>query len=241
MDKMSRIISITNGRKTLGRGTPVLSNINLDLNRGESLSLIGKSGTGKSTLLSIIGLLDSFDSGEMMFMTVDVGERRQSAMDRLRGENVGFVFQKFSLIPHLSVLENVMVPLRHAGKLTYSGMKRSASKMLDSVGLSDISRRKPRELSGGQQQRVAIARALIRKPALILADEPTGSLDVKTGESIMNLLLGLVSVDGCGLIVVTHDTDIANRTEISLELSDGQLQPHTRGLNSNAKHLKLEF
>lgn len=218
MNREKPLLKISKGIKSFEKRNNVLSDINLELNYGESKALIGRSGSGKSTLLSIIGLLDTFDSGSMELDSMDISKIGPSKRDRLRGTDIGFVFQRFSLIPHLSVQENVMTPLRHSSSLGLKQMRLKASMALEQVKLDGLERRSPRKLSGGEQQRVAIARALVHGPKLILADEPTGSLDPETGNSILDTLLEMVHDLECGLIVVTHDRRIAASMGSTLEL-----------------------
>lgn len=223
------VVSVTGAHKALPTGAPVLADLDLEANASESLALIGRSGSGKSTLLSILGLMDRFDTGGYALNGVSVPELSVARTDALRGAQVGFVFQRFTLVPHLSVLENVIVPLRHASRRNRRAMTERGMASLASVGLDAAATKRPRQLSGGEQQRVAVARALIRDPGLLLADEPTGSLDAATGSSVIDIMLRLVADTGTCLILVTHDPQVAARMDRSLELRDGRLHPVENG------------
>jgi putative ABC transport system ATP-binding protein len=216
------LVSIRSGAKGLPSG-PLLTSIDLDLAPRESIAILGRSGSGKSTLLSVVGLLDRFDSGSYRLGGVDVQSARPRAIDSLRAGHVGFVFQHFALLAHLTALENVMAPLRHLGKESEARMRNRAMQALESVGIASLSGRRPKQLSGGEKQRVAIARALVNDPVLLLADEPTGSLDNSTGEAIVELLLDQVNSRGAGLLLVTHDTSIAAQMSRTARLVDGTL------------------
>ncbi|MFF1830472.1 ABC transporter ATP-binding protein [Paenarthrobacter sp. NPDC058040] len=232
MDRSDAILEVQNGSKSISGHRNLLDGISLTVEPGDSVALVGKSGSGKSTLLSILGLLDDFDGGSYHLLGRDTSTLRQRGRDVLRGSAIGFVFQRFSLIPHLSALENVMAPLRHDSGTSEREKRFRAHRNLELVEMDQLVQRLPRTLSGGEQQRVAIARALIRSPRLILADEPTGSLDAETGETVMNQLLGLGTHEGRGLVVVTHDNEIACRTSRTVELHRGKLigQPHRKQL-----------
>lgn len=206
-------------------GKVLLNRVDLEIAAGESVAIVGKSGSGKSTLLSILGLIDVPDSGHHEFDGTDVSTMSTKTKDALRGSEIGFIFQRFALFPHLNALENVLVPLRHAGFKSNREMRDLGMQMLGEVGLTEAAHRRPARLSGGEQQRVAIARALVRSPRLILADEPTGSLDVQTGSDVASLLIDQVRQRGASLVVVTHDPDIAARLSAQFELTDGALRP----------------
>lgn len=223
MTDPTRIIQILDAKKLLPNGKILFDHVDVSLAPGESLSLVGKSGSGKSTLLSVLGLLDAFDSGTYLFSGADVGGMGPKLLDRRRGEEIGFIFQRFALIPHLSVLENVMVPLRHSSNEPVRTMREKAMATLQRVDMHGMARKRPRQLSGGEQQRVAIARALVMGPKLILADEPTGSLDEGTGRKIMDLLLEVGMAEGAGLVVVTHDPNVARQTTRSAVMQQGKL------------------
>jgi putative ABC transport system ATP-binding protein len=183
---------------------------------------MGPSGSGKSTLMNIIGCLDRLTSGEYILDNEDVSNLDDDQLAQIRNQKVGFVFQNFNLLSRSTALANVELPLRYAG-ITENRIE-MAQKALESVGLGDRIHHKPPELSGGQQQRVAIARALINNPAIILADEPTGNLDSRSGDEIMELLLGLNKDYGTTLIIVTHDPKIAARTARTIQIFDGLIK-----------------
>jgi putative ABC transport system ATP-binding protein len=199
-----------------------LNGTSFTIDRGEMVAIMGPSGSGKSTLMSIIGCLDVPSSGSYMLDSISVENMDETKLAEIRGKKIGFVFQQFNLLARTSALENVMLPLTYAG---VSGKDRQerALKALDRVGLSDRMHHAPNELSGGQQQRVAIARALVNEPAILLADEPTGALDSKTGVEIMELFQNLYKEHGQTVILVTHDPYVARHTNRIIKLSDGQI------------------
>ncbi|MBL8101282.1 MAG: ABC transporter ATP-binding protein [Anaerolineales bacterium] len=199
-----------------------LNGASFTIDKGEMVAIMGPSGSGKSTLMSIIGCLDVPSSGSYVLDGVSVENMNEKKLAEIRGRKIGFVFQQFNLLARTSALENVMLPLTYAG---YSGKERQdrAMKALDRVGLSQRTHHAPNELSGGQQQRVAIARALVNEPAIILADEPTGALDSKTGVEIMELFQGLHKENGQTVIIVTHDSYVARHTHRIIKLSDGKI------------------
>lgn len=207
---------------TMADGTvQALSNVSLKVNVGEFIAITGPSGSGKSTLMNILGLLDTCDSGTYMFSGVDTGMLSDVELSRIRNEKIGFVFQAFNLIPTLSVLENVALPLNYRGMPSAKRIARSKA-ALEAVGLSARLSHKPYELSGGQQQRVAIARAIAADPELILADEPCGSLDSRSSKEVMELLR---SRHECGktVILITHDLEDAAYADRILTVCDGKL------------------
>jgi len=218
------MLSIREASKLLPNGAPLFSGVNLEVSAGEAVAIVGRSGCGKSTLLSILGHLDRFDSGIYEMQGQSVATWSTADIDRTRSERIGFIFQRFALIPHLSVLENVVVPLRHRGGVDETRLKQRGMAALVSVGMDHLSRRLPRKLSGGEQQRVAIARALVHSPQLILADEPTGSLDQSTGSHVIDILRERVTDQGSSLIVVTHDLDVAARMDRILRMEEGTLR-----------------
>ena len=231
--KESRNINQTNGNVlinaadisrhyTMADGTvQALSNVSLQVNVGEFVAITGPSGSGKSTLMNILGLLDTCDSGTYMFSGVDTGMLSDVELSRIRNEKIGFVFQAFNLIPTLSVLENVALPLNYRGMPSAKRIARSKA-ALEAVGLSARLSHKPYELSGGQQQRAAIARAIAADPELILADEPCGSLDSRSSKEVMELLR---SRHECGktVILITHDLEDAAYADRILTVCDGKL------------------
>ena len=199
-----------------------LQEIDLDIPRGQYLSIMGASGSGKSTLMNILGCLDSPTSGRYDLDGINVAGLDDVSLSRVRGRKIGFVFQAFNLISELDIVENVCVPLLYQGIPRQQRRKR-ALEALEEVGLSDRLGHRPRELSGGQQQRVAVARALVTRPAIILADEPTGNLDSKTEATLLNLFDELHR-DGMTLIIVTHEQALADRSERTVSLRDGRIE-----------------
>ncbi len=199
----------------------VLKGASLSLDIRDTLAIVGKSGSGKSTLLSILSGIESVDKGSIKFLNEDITHFSQKQMTELRSHSIGVVFQQFHLIEHLSALENVMLPLEISNS---PDAKIVAMDLLSKVGLADRGDHFPSQLSGGEKQRVAIARAMSNRPKLILADEPSGSLDEETGASIMDLLFDLVEKEDMGLILVTHELQLAARCKRSLILKQGILQ-----------------
>jgi putative ABC transport system ATP-binding protein len=199
-----------------------LQGISIDIHRSEVVAIMGPSGSGKSTLMNIIGCLDRPTSGDYILDGQVVSEMNDDELSTVRNQKVGFVFQSFNLLPRASALENVQLPMRYAG--TGGGKAREKAKQaLSAVGLGDRMNHRPNELSGGQQQRVAIARALVNDPAIILADEPTGALDTRSGAEIMDLLLSLNKDRGTTVIIVTHAPDIAALTQRTIHIRDGKV------------------
>ena len=219
-------IEATNLTKTFhapGGDVHALSDINFTIKTGQFVSIIGKSGSGKSTLLSQLGALDRPSKGSIMVDDQDITKLSGRKQTTYRSRKIGFVFQQYNLIPNLTALQNVMLALEFGG--TPAGERKERGlKLLASVGINaDQARRRPGKLSGGQQQRVSIARALANQPALILADEPTGNLDSDTGQAIFKLLHDLSRSHHTTIIVVTHDLEIAGRTDHTYQLRDGKL------------------
>lgn len=228
--KLSSLIELKNIVKLYQQGeiiTPILHGINLNVNQTELLAIMGTSGSGKTTLMNIIGLLDKPTEGEYYFngknlLTVDISE-----LTLIRNQMIGFIFQQFYLLPYFTVLENVSLPLVYR-EMNEDDIKEHAHTSLQRVGLDHLSFRYPKELSGGQQQRVAIARALAGKPSIILADEPTGALDSKTGQDIMNLFVQLNEMDKNTIIIITHDSKIASQCQRIIHIQDGVILPQEK-------------
>jgi ABC-type lipoprotein export system ATPase subunit len=206
-----------------GRSLEVLRGVDLTVTRGEFLALRGASGAGKSTLLHLIGGLDSPNAGEISFKGQNLANFSEAELTQFRSRRVGFIFQAYHLLPELTALENVCLPARVA-RISAGQAGRRGRELLTRVGLKDRTDHKPSELSGGEQQRVAIARALINEPELLLADEPTGNLDSKTGGEIIELLKNLCSEKQMTLVIATHDEKVAARAERTIQLVDGQVQ-----------------
>jgi putative ABC transport system ATP-binding protein len=201
-----------------------LRGIDLEVHRGQFVALVGPSGSGKSTFLNLVGGLDRPTSGELWVDGVELSASKEKALTEHRRHRVGFVFQSFNLLPRLTALENVALPLMFGG-VPERQRRARARTLLTQVGLSDRLEHRPTQLSGGEQQRVAIARALVGQPALILADEPTGNIDSATGQEIMALLRDLNRDQGVTLLLVTHDLEAAAFADRTLHLRDGQLEP----------------
>lgn len=203
----------------------ILNGVDLDVAVGDRVSIVGRSGSGKSTLLNLLGLLDNPTTGQMHFDGRPVPSFSSGERDRVRGRDVGFIFQQFNLLQGRTALENVMTPLLYAEGRQFWQRSRIAGEMLDRVGLGHRATAMPDKLSGGEQQRVAIARSLVRGPRLILADEPTGALDLETGASVMELLDEVATASGAALVTITHDPAIAALATTHYRLDHGVLTP----------------
>jgi len=206
------------------RELEVLRGINLPVETGEMVAIMGPSGSGKTTLLNIIGCLDKPTSGSYYFEDKEVSRLASGELAKVRGQKIGFIFQTFNLLPRISAMSNVELGLKYAG----GGDRKRAMEALAKVGLSDRANHRPTELSGGEQQRVAIARVLVKNPPLILADEPTGNLDSRSGEEIISILTSLHAEQGITLAVVTHDLNIAHHCQRIIHLKDGQIEREER-------------
>ncbi len=218
------MISLSNITKTYRLGNveiPVLTGVSLSVRSGELIALMGPSGSGKSTLMNIIGCLDRPTSGVYRFEDREISTLSDDELAKVRNIKIGFVFQTFNLLPRFTALKNVEVPLIYSG-ISAKQRRERAIPMLRQVGLEDRMLHKPTELSGGQQQRVAIARALVNNPPLLLADEPTGNLDSRSGAEILNIIIDL-NKKGVTVLIVTHDKDVAARCTRNIQLRDGQI------------------
>lgn len=200
-----------------------LKNVNLEIKKGEFVSIVGPSGSGKSTLMHLIGLLDTPTTGDIFIEDKNIKNLNDDNLSSLRNEFVGFVFQQFNLIPKLTVLENILLPSVYSRKKINYDPKEKALSLIKKFGLSGKENAYPNKISGGQQQRTAIIRALIMEPKLILADEPTGNLDSKTGVEIMNLIKKLNKEEKITVVVVTHDLNIASYGKRIIKIKDGQI------------------
>jgi putative ABC transport system ATP-binding protein len=220
----SPVIRLRDITKSYGEGaakTQVLRGVSFDVEKGELIALVGQSGSGKSTLLNIIGGLDTPDAGEVEVLGVDTQKASDSKLATMRNESIGFVFQAFNLLDHLTVLQNVTLPSAFSKK--NNGVDERGKEALRRVGLSDFAHRKPGELSGGQKQRVAIARALFGQPTLLLCDEPTGNLDSETGKEVIDFFRELNAKDGVTLIIVTHERRISSVAKRVIAMRDGMI------------------
>lgn len=222
------MIKLKDIKKTYVMGENVVNALNgvtVEIEDDEFVAIIGPSGSGKSTLMNVIGCLDAADEGEYILDGQNITDYTESQLSTLRNEKIGFIFQQFNLLMKLTAYENVELPLIYQG-LPASKRKPQVLEALEQVGLADRMHHKPNELSGGQQQRVAVARALATRPTLILADEPTGNLDSKTGKEIMTLIKKLHK-EGNGIVLITHDQDVANQAERRVRIVDGKIQSDT--------------
>ena len=215
------MIHLTNIEKSFG-SLEVLKGIDLEINKGEVVSIVGPSGAGKTTLLQIMGTLDRPDSGKVIVDGVDVSTLSQKKLSDFRNQHVGFVFQFHQLLPEFTALENIMIPAFIAGK-SQKEAKRRALELLDFMGLTERAEHKPNELSGGEKQRVAVARALVNNPAVILADEPSGSLDTKNKGELHQLFFDLRDKFGQTFVIVTHDEQLPSITDRTIHMKDGRI------------------
>lgn len=220
----SILIKMNDLCKAYGKGeakVEVLKHIHFEVEEGEFVAILGPSGSGKSTLMNIIGLIDTHDTGEYILCEEDICNKTESEYTTIRGKKIGFIFQKFNLIPKYNAMQNVALPLLLQGA-TYKEATGRAKELLESVGLADRMHHRPNELSGGQQQRVAIARALVANADILLADEPTGALDQKTGREVLNIFKEL-NKKGKTVILITHDLNIAKHASRIAYIVDGEL------------------
>ncbi len=229
MENIKKIIEIRDLTRIYGDGAEVraLDGVNLDIEQGEFLAIIGPSGSGKSTLLNQIGILDTPTSGTILLAGVDITKASEKERSRLRNRKLGFIFQYHHLLPDFNALENVMMPLLING-IKRSKARKMASRMLEEVGLDDRADHRPNQLSGGQNQRVAIARALVNSPGIVIGDEPTGNLDSKSSDNIYELLRRLNQEHNQTFILVTHDAQMAAKTDRIIRLVDGRIVEDSR-------------
>ncbi|WP_057580262.1 ABC transporter ATP-binding protein [Paraclostridium sordellii] len=218
------MLDIISLNKIYGKGenkVQALKDINLSIEKGKFTAIIGPSGSGKSTLLNCIARLDNISSGKVLLEGEDISILNDNSLSKLRSEEFGFIFQSFNLIPVINVYENIILPISIDDKKVD---KEHIDNIIDKLGLKDKINKFPNELSGGQQQRVAIARALANKPKIIFADEPTGNLDSKTTDEVMNLLNSCVEEFGQTLVMITHNNEIAKMADICIEIRDGKIK-----------------
>lgn len=201
----------------------ILRNASLTVRKGETIAIVGRSGSGKTTLLAILGLLTPITGGTLRIVGESANELGDRQRARLRNRHLGFVFQSYSLVRHLSAYRNVELPLRYGNRIRGRERRTATAEALSLVGLEERKDSRPQHLSGGEQQRVAIARALIRQPSIILADEPTGALDVETADRVLNVLRDAAHARGCAVVVVTHDPHVARQMSRTVRLVDGEI------------------
>ncbi|MRZ81833.1 ATP-binding cassette domain-containing protein [Paeniclostridium sordellii] len=221
---MTNMLDIISLNKIYGKGenkVQALKDINLSIEKGKFTAIIGPSGSGKSTLLNCIAGLDNISSGKVLLEGEDISTLNDNSLSKLRSEEFGFIFQSFNLIPVINVYENIILPISIDDKKVD---KEHIDNIIDKLGLKDKINKFPNELSGGQQQRVAIARALANKPKIIFADEPTGNLDSKTTDEVMNLLNSCVEEFGQTLVMITHNNEIAKMADVCIEIRDGKIK-----------------
>ncbi|MDE5792901.1 MAG: ABC transporter ATP-binding protein [Oscillospiraceae bacterium] len=230
------MISMRNIIKRYYIGKPnelqILNGISLDVHEGEFVSIVGQSGSGKSTLMNIIGALDRPTEGTYLLNGVDISTLDDTELSHIRNKEIGFVFQTFNLISRTNAIKNVEMPMMYAGVSRKQRLERTME-LLEIVGMTERAYHQPNELSGGQKQRVAIARAMANKPSILLADEPTGALDTKTGRMIMDLFHKLHQEEGTTIVLITHSPELAEETQRMITISDGSIIADT-GVNDSA-------
>lgn len=204
-----------------------LKDVSVSIKRGEFVTILGPSGSGKTTFMNLLGTLDRPTRGKIFIDGVDTSELDNNQLSILRNRKIGFIFQSYNLVPYLSTLENVILPLMVEGRDTPDNVER-AKKILEEIGIGNELNKKPNEMSGGQQQRVAIARALVNEPPIIIGDEPTGNLDSKTADLVMNLLIRLSREKNITMIIATHDSAVAELSQRSIYMKDGIIEKHVR-------------
>jgi len=216
------LVDLTKHYKQGRNVVKALDGVSLEIGAGEFVSIVGRSGSGKTTLLDLIGLLLRPTSGQVLIAGEEASRLKDNQRADVRGQRIGFIFQEYNLLPTLNVLENVLLPLRYTKSRVKNGRER-ALELLEAVDLTDRLKHRPDELSGGQQQRVAIARALINRPAIVLGDEPTGSVDTQTSQELVGLMRWLNREEGVTFVIVTHDLDLAGRADRMIGLKDGRV------------------
>lgn len=217
---MIKLLDVSKTYQLSGVQVNAVKSVNLNIEQGEFASIMGPSGSGKSTMMNILGCLDIPSTGEYLLDEIEVGKLNDNQLAEIRGEKVGFIFQTYNLLPRISAIENVMMGLSY---ISNNDIKEKAVSALEKVGLKDRMKHKPVEMSGGEQQRVSIARALVKNPRIVLADEPTGALDTKTGSEIMEILTNLNIESKITVLIVTHEPDIAKQTKRIISFRDGEI------------------
>ena len=217
---MIKLLDVSKTYQLSGVQVNAVKSVNLDIEQGEFASIMGPSGSGKSTMMNILGCLDIPSTGEYILDGIEVGKLNDNELAEIRGEKVGFIFQTYNLLPRISAIENVMMGLSY---ISNKEIKEKAISALEKVGLKDRMKHKPVEMSGGEQQRVSIARALVKNPRIVLADEPTGALDTKTGSEIMEILTNLNTESKITVLIVTHEPDVAKLTKRIISFRDGEI------------------